>query len=318
MTQPTRGDVHVNRALTNISVAYMQAADNFISMSAFPAIPVQNRSDSYFVFDSPDMRRDNAKPRAPATPSAGSGFDLSTDTYTTEVYALHQDVADQIRANSDPAVDLDRAASQSVMQQLLIQKEINWMTNYFSTGVWTNQDDGGTDFSQWSDGSSDPEHDIDAGKNTILKTIGLMPNTLIASYDVHQALKRHPLITNRYQYTSSESITPQLIARYFEVDRYLIAKASYVSSEEGAASTTNAFIAGKHALLCYVAPNPGLLVPSAGYTFSWSAFTGGNQGVRMKRFYMDELEATRIEGEFAYDHKQVLDVAGYFFYSAVA
>ena len=243
---------------------------------------------------------------------------MSTDTYTTEVYALHQDVADQIRANSDPAVDLDRAASQSVMQQLLIQKEINWMTNYFSTGVWTNQDDGGTDFSQWSDGSSDPEHDIDAGKNTILKTIGLMPNTLIASYDVHQALKRHPLITNRYQYTSSESITPQLIARYFEVDRYLIAKASYVSSEEGAASTTNAFIAGKHALLCYVAPNPGLLVPSAGYTFSWSAFTGGNQGVRMKRFYMDELEATRIEGEFAYDHKQVLDVAGYFFYSAVA
>lgn len=317
MTQPTRGDVHVNRALTNVSVAYMQSADNFISMNAFPAVPVQHQSDSYFVFDSPDMRRDNAKPRAPATESAGSGFDLSTDTYTTEIYALHQDVADQIRANADPGVDLDRAASESVMQQLLIQKEINWMSSYFDTGVWNNEETGGTDFTQWSDGASDPELSVDTGKNAILKSIGLMPNTLIVSYDVHQALKRHPLITNRYQYTSSESITPQLIARFFEVDRYLIAKASYVSSQEGAASVTNAFIAGKHALLCYVAPNPGLLVPSAGYTFSWSAFTGANQGVRMKRFYLDQLEAYRIEGEFAYDHKKVLDAAGYFFYSAV-
>ena len=318
MPQPTRGDVHVSRALTNISVAYLQQATDFISMTAFPAVPVQNQSDQYFVFDSADFRRNNAKPRAPGTESAGGGFDVDTATYTTEVYAIHKDIADQIRSNADPAVDLERGAADFVMQQLLIQKELNWVTDFFGIGKWGTDVVGGTNFTQWDDAASDPETDVDTGKAAIKVATGLAANTLIVSYQVHQALKRHPIITDRFKHTSSESITTTLLARYFEVDRYLIAGASYTTSQEGAAAEANAFIAGKNALLCYVAPSPGLLVPSAGYTFTWSAFSGANGGVRTKRFRMEPLESDRVEGEFAYDHKVVLQACGYFFSAAVS
>lgn len=317
MPQPTRGDVHVVSALTNISVAYMQDATDFVAMTAFPSVPVQFQSDSYFVFDSNDFRRDNAKPRAPGTESAGGGFDIDTQTYTAKIYALHKDVADQIRANSDPAVDMDRSASEFVMQQLLIQKEVQWMSDFFTTSVWGTDAVGGTNFTLWDDSSSDPETDIDAGKATIKRNTGLNANTLIVSYEVHQALKRHPLITERFKHTSSDSITAAILARFFEVDRYIIAAASHVVSAEGAATDTSAFIAGKHALLCYVAPTPGLMTPSAGYTFQWSAFTGSVNGARTKRFRMEHLESDRVEGEFAYDHKVVLADAGYFFSGAV-
>jgi hypothetical protein len=318
MTQPTRGDVHVSRALTNISVAYMQQATDFVSMTAFPAVPVEFRSDEYFVFDSADFRRNNAKPRAPGTESAGGGFDIDTATYTCEVYAEHKDVPDQIRSNSDPAIDMDRSAATFVMEQLMIQKEVNWTSSYFTTGIWDSNVTGGTDFTQWDDAASDPETDVDAGKAGIKQKTGLNANTLIVGYPVHQALKRHPIVTDRFKHTSSDSITATLLARFFEVDRYLVAGASYTTSQEGAAAETNAFIAGKHALLAYVAPAPGLLVPSAGYTFAWRAFSGANGGVRTKNFRMEHLEADRIEGEFAYDHKAVLTSAGYFFNTATA
>jgi len=287
MPQPTRGDVHVVRALTNVSVAYMQSATDFIAPHAFPSVPVQFQSDKYFEFDSVDFRRNNAKPRAPGTESAGGGFNVTTQTYTAEVYALHSDIADQIRSNSE--IDMDRSASEFVAQQLLIQKEVNWMASFFSINVWDTDVVGDTDFARWDDSSSDPENDIDVGKAAIKKNTGLTANTLIVSHETHQALKRHPLITERFKHTSSDSITATILARFFEVDRYMIASASYTTSAEGAASTVNAFIAGKNALLCYVAPAPGIMVPSAGYTFVWSAFSGANGGMRTKRFRMEKL-----------------------------
>lgn len=318
MPQPTRGDVHVSRALTNISVAYMQMADDFLSLRAFPMVPVQFQSDKYFVFGSEDFRRNNVRPRAPGSESAGGGFDITTANYTCEVYSIHKDVADQIRRNADAGLDLDRAATEFTMQQLLIQKEVQWVSDFFTAGKWATDKTGGTDFTQWDDGSSDPEKDIDDGKVQIRKTTGLNANTLIVSYEVHQALKRHPLVQERYKHTTSESITMDMLARYFEVERYLVGGASYTTSAEDASSETNSFILGKKALLAYVAPNPGLMTPSAGYTFSWSAFSGGNNGVRTKRFRMEHLESDRVEGEFAYDHKVVLDKAGYFFDSAIS
>lgn len=318
MPQPTRGDVHVDRALSNVSVAYLQAATDFISMTAFPSVPVMHQSDKYYLFDSADFRRDQAKPRAPGTESAGSGFDLTTPTYSCEIYALHKDVADQIRRNADPVINMDRSSSEFVMQQLLIQKEIQWASDYFTTGVWSTDVVGDVGFAQWDDASSDPEADIDAGKAAIKLTTGLNANTLIVNYDTHLALKRHPVIADRFKHTSADSITTAMLARYFEVDRYMVASASYTTSAEGAATEANAFIAGKNALLCYVAPSPGIMTPSAGYTFTWSAFSGANGGARTSKFRMDALASDRIEGEFAYDHKVVLPQAGYFYDQTVA
>ena len=109
MTNPTINAVHVNTPLTNISVAFMQTATNFIADQVFPNVPVMFRSDRYYTFDRGYFNRDEAKERAPGAESAGSGFTVdSTPTYYARVFAYHHDIADQIRANADPQVDMDR------------------------------------------------------------------------------------------------------------------------------------------------------------------------------------------------------------------
>ena len=64
MPQPSLNQVHVDAILTNISVAYMQKAENFIADKVFPAVPVDKKSNLFFKYNKNDWFRDEAKKRA--------------------------------------------------------------------------------------------------------------------------------------------------------------------------------------------------------------------------------------------------------------
>lgn len=316
MPQPTASDVHVDAILTPISVAYLQAQDDFIASRVFPQVPVEKQSDKYFVYAKNDWFRDEAQVRPDATESVGSGFNVSTATYSCDVYAIHKDVGDQVRRNYDNPLSPDRDATLFCTQRLLLRQEVQWVSDFFSTGVW------GTDFTPanlWSDyAASDPFGDIETGKETILSTTGFMPNTLVLGYQVFRQLKNHPDFIDRIKYTSSQTITADMLARMLEVDRVLVAKAVKATNVEGETAAYT-FAHGKHALLCYVNPTPSLLAPSAGYTFVWNGVSDGfGTSVGVSRIRMEHLRADRIEAQIAWDNKVVASDVGYFFANVVA
>lgn len=316
MAQPHFGQTHIDRPLTNISVAYMQNPNNYIASRVFPVIPVDKKSDTYFTYPKNAWLRDEAQRRAPATESAGSGYGLSTDSYNCDVWALHKDVDDQTRANSDNPLMPDRDATNYVTSRMLLRLEKQWAADFFVTGVWGTST---TPSNLWSNYStSDPIEDIEAGKQTILTNTGFMPNTLTLGYPVFRQLKNHPDIVDRIKYTSSENITTAMLARLFELDNVYVAMGTNATNNEGETAAYS-LIQGKHALLAYVNPSPGLLAPSAGYTFSWTGVSGGlGVPVGVSRIRMDAIKADRIEAEMAFDNKLVGTDLGYFFESVVA
>ncbi len=315
MPQPTQSDVHVDAILTNISVAYLEAADRFVAGRVFSQIPVQKQTDKYFTYSQADFMRDQVQPRADGTQSAGTGYSLSTASYSCDVYALHKDIGDQTRANSDAPLDPDMDATRFLSQQMLIRQEREWATSAFATSIWDTDTTPGT---LWSAASSTPIADIETGKNTVLSATGYVPNTLVMSYAVFSALMDNADITDRIKYTSQDSVSPELLARVFNVDRVLIMSSIYNSAQEGATASYSQ-IGDKDALLCYVAPNPGLMVPSAGYTMIWSGISAGlGTSSAISRFRLDELRADRIEIEAAWDTKIVSSALGYFFSNVVA
>lgn len=316
MPQPTQTDVHLDAILTNISVAYIQQQSSFVSHQVFPVVPVDKQSDKYYKYTKADWFRDEAEKRADATESVGSGYTLTTDSYFADVYAFHKDIGDQVRANTDNPLDADRDATQFVTQRMLLRQEIQWTADYFASGVW------GTDLtptSLWSDyAASDPMEDVETGKEKILSTTGFMPNTLVLGYQVARKLRNHPDIVDRVKYTSSATVTTDLLARMFDVERVIVTKAIKNTAAEGATAAYS-FVQGKHALLCYVNPTPGILQPSAGYQFLWRGVSEGlGTNVGISRFRMDNLRADRIEAQMAWDNKVVASDLGYFFASAVA
>lgn len=316
MAQPTANDVHVDAILTNISVAYIQEQAAYIASRVFPLIPVEKQSDKYFTYTKGDWFRDEAQLRAPATESAGSGYTLATSTYSTQVYAFHKDVDDQVRANADTPLNPDRDATQFVTQRMLMRQEVQWTSDFFTTGVWANDVTPSTLWSNYT--SSDPIGDIELGKATMLNNTGFLPNTMVMGYEVFRQLRHHPDIVDRVKYTSAENVTEDILARYFGVDRILVARAIRNTGAEGAANSFSN-IAGKNAALYYVAPTPGLLTPSAGYTFAWRGVSDGmGANIGITRFRMPELRADRIEAQMAWDNKVIASDLGYFFSACVA
>ena len=319
MPQPTPSDVHVDAILTSVSVAFIQSQNNFVADRVFRSIPVDKQSDKYFVYTKGDWFRDEAQVRAPASPSAGGGYTLSTATYSADVYAFHKDVDDQTRANADAPLNPDRDATEFITQRMLLRKEIQWTTDFFTTSIWTTDVTGGTDFTKWSSyASSDPIEDVETGKATILTSTGMLPNTLVVGYDVYRQLRNHPDIIDRIKYTSSNTVDTDTIARLLGLERVLVSRAIKNTANEGA-TVSMSNIAGKNALLCYVAPSPGILTPTAGYSFAWRGVSDGmGQTVGISRFRLPELRADRIESQMAWDNKVISADLGYFFASAVA
>jgi hypothetical protein len=314
MATPTPGDVHVNAPLTNISVAYVQSGNSFVADKVFPTVGVERQSDLFYKFNKGDFLRDEAKVRGPASESAGGGFRVTTDSYSAVPTAFHKDVDDQLRANADSVLSLDRAATEYVTQKLLISRERTWASSFFTTGVW------GTDSTPstlWSAANSTPLKDVEAGKMSILQNTGFMPNTMVMGAQVFSALRDNATIRDQFKYTSADSIDLAMLARFFNIERVLVMQGVYTSSAEGQ-SDTQAFIGGKNSLLCYSAPSPSLMTPTAGYTFAWSGYTGSIGGMRIKKWREERLAADRIEGEMAYAQKVVASEMGYFFSSCVA
>lgn len=317
-SQPSQQDVHVDAVLTNISIAYMQGTEGFVSTKVFPTLSVDKQSNTYYKYDKNDWFRDEAQRRADSTESAGGGYNLSRDTYNCDVYAFHKDVGDQVVRNSDNPLSPDRDATQFVSSRLVLRQEIQWATDFFKSGVW------GTDkalagVTQWSDyTNSKPIEDIEAGKEKILSTTGFLPNTLVMGYAVMRQLKHHPDIRDRFKWTSSQNITAEILARVFEVDRILVSHGVKATNLEGETAAYE-FISSKSALLCYSNPSPGLLAPSAGYVFQWTGVSEGlGTNVGVSKFRMPMLKANRIEGQVAWDNKLVAADLGYFFSTAVA
>tara|TARA_R110002167_G_C12707228_1_gene655173 strand:- start:64554 stop:65543 length:990 start_codon:yes stop_codon:yes gene_type:complete len=326
-SQPSRSDVHIDGPLSSVSVAFIQRADAFVADRAFPRLAVAKQSDNYFTYDRGYFNRAEMEKRAPGAESAGANYAIGNDSYSAAVWALHRDVADQVRANADSPISLDRESVEYLALQALLRKEKEWASAHFITGVWTTERAGvaatptGTQFLRWDDAASTPIEDVRAGVRTVHASTGFRPNRMVMGRTVYDALLDHPDIVGRLDrgQTSGPAIVMRdALAALFELDEILVMDAIENTANEGA-TNVHAFIGGDNALLLYTPPSPGLMIPSAGYTFTWSGLLGGGAlGTRISRMRMEHLKSDRLELEMAFDQKLVSADLGAMFLAAVS
>lgn len=198
---------------------------------------------------------------------------------------------------------------------------MEWVTRFFTTTLWGSPEykgaaaASGTDLLYWSTALSTPITDVDHAQIAIQSVTGYKPNVLVIGPYVYSALKNHASILDRIKYTQRGIVTKELLAALFDVDKVLVAEGVKNAAAKGASEDTD-FIAGKHALLAYAAPSPGIKQPTAGYTFAWTGLLGaGAMGTRMVTIEMPWLGigTRRVEGSMSFDMKLVSNDLGTFF-----
>jgi hypothetical protein len=324
----TPSAVHVDQPLTNLTLAYAQSQENFIADKVFPTVGVSKQSDKYYIYDRANMNRtgDVAK-LAPRTEVNRIGMTISNSSYFADVYGLGMDFDEQTLANEDAALDIRSAGAETLAMRLMIHREEQFATNFFSTGVWgTDNTLSGTD--QWSDyTNSTPIQDVTAARRAVqLASGGFKPNTMVVGKEVRDKLINHPDILARLNggatVTNTALITDAKLAEIFEVENFYVMEAVKNSSVEGVAES-NAFIGGKNALLAHTPSTAGLMSPAAGLTFAWNNLEGvNNLGITVESFSDDALKrqqiAEMIQVKMSYDMKVVGADLGYLFAAAVA
>lgn len=328
-SQPDPGSVHVNRPLTNFSLMYAQEAADFIADSFALNLPVDKKTDEFFKYPKGFRFRDAMQKRAPNSESAGIGYKVATDTYRTDVFALHMDIPDEVRANEDSPLNSDRTATETLTALAMIRREKSFASAFLTTGLWTRDVQGvasgasSSQVNQWSTAGATPVADMIRERKNMKQSTGVFPNTMVVGQEVDDALQTCPDILDRIKYIGTPGapaqVSPAILSSLFKM-RYIVGSAvEDTSNDLLTESNSMSYIVGKKILLGYVAPSAGVMKPMAAMTFSWRGLTGTtNMGSRMRKFRMEGNSADRVEIDMAFGHKIIAPDLATLLYDVVA
>lgn len=323
----TPRDVHVDKPLTDLSVAYMQSREDFVATRAFSVVPSDQQSNKYFVWDREHHLRARMQKRAPGQHATTGGMKLSTDNYFCEVWGYREALDRQTRSNQDAGLNLEGGHVDSVTLQAMLRMELEWVSNYFGAGVWSNDFEGvaagpgAGQFLQWDAEASTPILDVKTAKRSVQRATGFKPNIAVVDPDTFDVLTEHPSIVDKIRVNIPADVSAdvlkrlkrQLLTAELELEELLVAEGVVNTEPDGSATDGTDFIMPNGLLLAYRPQRPGIKTPAAGYTFTWSGLTGaGDQGTRILR-YPEEPHFDWFEIEAAFDYKVVSPQLAAFF-----
>jgi hypothetical protein len=257
----------VDVVLTNHARGYTNS--EMIAHRVAPVVDVPARNLLLLKFGREGFRKLNTR-RAPGTPILTVQYGYGADPIALVQDALQGIVPMEIGEAAKiaaPGVDLGRHAVNMVLTQLDLGYEIETAGIVRNAATYAASNKlalVGT--AKWSHPDSDPKKDFDDAKEVIRQRIGRYPNRATLGATVARALCDHPKIREHFKYTSADSVTIEMLARYLQLDEILVGKAVYLP--DGAADDALATdVWGNDAILSYVSTERNWLVPSFAYTY---------------------------------------------------
>ena len=307
------GQLHIDYTLTNVSVAYMNEA--FIAESVAPVVPVNLKSNKYWVYGKERFRR-KVTSREPGSSPRETGWSLSTDSYFCQGHSLRGWYPWEGPSAADGAIDLDIDTTENTTEQVLLAQEMDLVDTLSGglTNVDLSNDSGNF---QFDNPDVDPIAYLDKKKETIQKAIGKKPNAIAIGQPAFRGLRNNKNVIYRVFGTTAPTnplITPQMMAEKLDVAEVLVGEAMYDTVNEGQTSSLD-YIWGQVMCLFYKEPQPGRRKVSLAYHFLWNV---GNAGRIVEKWYDQDRKRWVIDVNKYRDQKIVASGAGLWFTKALA
>lgn len=264
MTMSNKQARVIDPILTNVVLGYARPEN--IGFHLFPTVFVRQRGGHVLEFDLSSFKRCNAR-RAPGANTKRVSFGYEGKPFALVQERLEGQVAleNMEEAAAVPGLNLGTEAVNDVMSILHSSLEIEQAelarnaANYGS-----NNKDTLSGTSLWSNEASDPAKQIREYRESVRSQVGLRPNTLALSPSGFNALAEHPKVIERFKYTSSDSVTTDMLAKLFNIQKVVVGEAIYVDDDDEMVD-----VWGNDAVLAYVPQVIGSQrQPSYGYTYT--------------------------------------------------
>lgn len=294
------GNVHIDRVLTNISLAFDN--NEFVGEKLFPKVSVKKQSDKYYWFGRENWVPENSDVRAPGSVANEiTGIGVALDTYYATEHALQVPVFDEERENTDSPMSPDRDATDLVTSKILLGRELamrNLVTTAANYAAGLSVTLSGT--SQFNDYvNSTPATVFKTARAAVHAKIYREMNTAVIPYQVMLQLEDHPQILDRIKYTDRGILTKEIIAAVLKLSNIIVPGVAVGSGVSFAITTS--YLWGKDIILAYVPPRAGLKVPAFGYEFVW----GYPAAQQIDRWREEQRKSDLIRCSRRYDLKLV-------------
>lgn len=293
---PTVSSVHINAALSNIAIKYKNPA--FIAEHIAPVVPVKKEADKYYIFSREELR-DMDSLRAAGSEANEVSWDVTSETYSAEEYALKHLLPDRVVDNADTPIKPRSTTTEKLTKWINLGYEKRIQSVAQSTATVTNN---ATPATKWDAASGqDPEEDVDTAKTSIRRTAGVNPNTLVMSDPCWQAVKRWLKAESDITYDEwikKGGPPPKL----WNLD-LIVAGAIENTADEGQTDSISD-IWNDNVLVCYREKTPSLNSLSFMYTFRARNF-------RVKTWREESRDGQMIEASVIQDEVVVAADAAY-------
>ena len=268
MGQQTTSQARViDPILSEVAQGYRNA--DMVGLNLFPYVPVQQRGGKIIAFGKEDFALYNTQ-RAPGANTKRIQFGYAAGNYALEQHALEAVAPWELQQEASVVAQVNLANMavrkvQNIIALRLEKAQADIATNAASYASSNKVTLSGT--SQWSDytnGVSDPSKDIETGKEAIRAQIGRRGNTVLLSAQAFKACKQHPKIIDRLKYTGRDVVTTDLLAALWDVDRVVVGDAVYT---DNAGTITDVW--GKFVVVAYTTTGSvaDFGEPTYGYTY---------------------------------------------------
>jgi hypothetical protein len=295
------GNVHIDQVLTNISVAWPNAAG--VGENLAPSVRVRKQSDKYYVFGREGwVLEPGSDVRAPGGEANEiPGLTVATTPYFALEHALQIAVTDEERENADSPLSPDRDGTELVTAKVLLQRELilkSLVTTAANYATGHSVDLGAT--FQWDTyATSNPIADVKLARTTIHSKIFLEPNYAVIPWAVMTALEDHPDFIERIKYSQTGVVSQDLISSLFNIQSITVPGMGYNTAPMGTTESL-AYLWGDNVIVAYVPQRAGLRVPAFMYEFTWVYPGGQTQVVERWREQRRRSDVIRVSRRYEY------------------
>ncbi|MEE8151268.1 MAG: hypothetical protein V3T43_06090 [Nitrosomonadaceae bacterium] len=303
----------VDPQLTNVLLAFKNPS--YLADQILPTVP--NLKD--YTGKVPEMGQSHLHQYASKRAVYDEGehritFTISNSkTYEIDDYDLSTYLPDRVQTQLQLPFNARNAAQFTVMEAMMLEREIGLADALSDTSVLTNQS---TPANLYTDGvNSTPEVDFETARDSVHDATGLEANAILMSRKVANVLRRHPWFleigyrtlaggSGKMQSLSMDAFT-ETLKSWFALDFVFIGKPIKITSREGQ-TVTKGNVWGNDVVFFVRPKAPSLFTPSMGYSFQIS---GKNKRTVIRRHQNDKGDL--VEVQWAYQDKILQVEAAY-------
>jgi hypothetical protein len=282
-----------------VLVVAFETDGDFVAQRLFPVVGVGKQSDKYYTLRKEAWLKQPKTARAPRAKATRVEFDVSSDAYFADNYALAGEIPVEDLANADNAIRLRESTTRFITRGLLADQEVRVAANVLSNVSTVSRLTGADAWDATN--SADLITQIGDAHLSIFQNTGLRANVLAIDYQSYLYAKRNTRLFSRFQFraTGDAMVSDAQLLEAFMVDQLWVARSQKNNANEAQTASITS-IWGPTALLARVEPGTSMMTSTYGLSFRW---TDPELGVPM-------AVTTTLEDGAGSKHIEILE-AGY-------